>query len=692
MFLDSDARPTSQEQHIHEFKGTYAELVMAEKRSVEIYQAQSQQTYRSSPPKSSPKVQHCQHGALGTTQGPHRDLYDPKWSHQETKMFPQPDTRPISQEQLINEVKGIYAGLVMVEKKCVEICQSQSQQTNKLTDEQWQALIALHRTLLHEHHDFFLASQHPTATPALRRLPQKYAMPARMWRHGIHGFLELLRHRLPHSLEHMLSFVYLAYQMMGLLMESVPAFHETWIECLGDLARYRMAIEETDMRDREIWSNVARTWYNRAADRSPDTGRIQHHLAVLARPNVVSQLFYYSKALVCATPFVDTRESIERLFSPLLDQPNEVTTRNILPFLREAQENLDRQNFVGGQWPEDFLVRGLLWALYYYPPDLFEGQKVDENESMLEHPSHHALFTHHAYHDPKRRPFAAGSSPTTLIESTTENANQFQALSPWTNTARRFQNVVNKSIRAVLEGPELSVLQRLLATTSTFKLLSPVLAQEPPDSSPTLAEHSSEIPQESHHWGYVAVGFGKFLVLNFGPPIVLCILLRIIQNIAFRWSNRTAWRKSDQLKNRFDHTEYCALVSAALYLAAARLPDPWKVCLVVDAGWYQKQHWDAHLAAQRQIRTGNVAEYLVCLFSSFLLAGAVCWVAGPYGGGLVDFVSLIPISSLAVVKLITSGIIPALTGNTGLPGSWGHHLPLPAVTQPPRVRRLTDRN
>ncbi|KAL6240629.1 hypothetical protein RBB50_012456 [Rhinocladiella similis] len=236
------------------------------------------------------------------------------------QMLLQPETRPISLEQLIEEVKGIYAGLVMVEKKCIEICQQQSQTTKKLSHEQWQALINLHRTLLHEHHDFFLASQHPTASPALRRLPTKYAMPARMWRHGIHSFLELLRHRLPYSLEHMLNFVYLAYQMMGLLMESVPAFHETWIECLGDLARYRMAIEESDMRDRENWSNVARMWYNRAADRSATTGRIQHHLAVLARPNVVRQLFYYSKALISGIPFVNARDSIMLLFSPFLDK------------------------------------------------------------------------------------------------------------------------------------------------------------------------------------------------------------------------------------------------------------------------------------------------------------------------------------------------------------------------------------
>jgi hypothetical protein len=106
----------------------------------------------------------------------------------------QPETRPISQEQLVAEVKGIYAGLVMVEAKCIEVDNKQATLAQadpgaqpKLNNEQWQALIALHRTLLHEHHDFFLASQHPSASPALRRLASKYAMPARMWRHGIHS-------------------------------------------------------------------------------------------------------------------------------------------------------------------------------------------------------------------------------------------------------------------------------------------------------------------------------------------------------------------------------------------------------------------------------------------------------------------------------------------------------------------------
>ncbi|KAF8467428.1 hypothetical protein BDZ91DRAFT_793776 [Kalaharituber pfeilii] len=252
------------------------------------------------------------------------------------QMVRQPETRPISGDQLLSEVKGIYAGLVMVEAKCVEVDGKQAAQAKameqeglkppKLTNEQWQALIALHRTLLHEHHDFFLASQHPSASAALRRLAAKYAMPARMWRHGIHSFLELLRHRLPHSMEHMLTFIYLAYSIMALLYETVPAFEETWIECLGDLGRYRMAIEDDDFRDREVWTNVARSWYSKAADKKPSVGRLYHHIAILARPNVLQQLFFYCKSLTVSIPFASARESILSLFEPVLS--------NNLPALR----------------------------------------------------------------------------------------------------------------------------------------------------------------------------------------------------------------------------------------------------------------------------------------------------------------------------------------------------------------------
>lgn len=105
----------------------------------------------------------------------------------DTTMLKQPDTRPISHEQLVVEVKGIYAGLVMVEAKCMDVDEKQSalalekdpDKRKELKDDQWQSLIALHKQLLNEHHDFFLASQHPSASLNLSRIAAKYSMPAR---------------------------------------------------------------------------------------------------------------------------------------------------------------------------------------------------------------------------------------------------------------------------------------------------------------------------------------------------------------------------------------------------------------------------------------------------------------------------------------------------------------------------------
>ena len=90
-------------------------------------------------------------------------------------------------------------------------------------------------------------------------------------------------------------------------------------------------------------------------------GRIQHHLAVLARPDVLQQLFHYTKALVSVRPFLNARESVVLLFSPY-----------------SAEEALKQQNMVTAfiathsalfnEWPADqfiplanhflFLLRG----------------------------------------------------------------------------------------------------------------------------------------------------------------------------------------------------------------------------------------------------------------------------------------------------------------------------------------------
>jgi hypothetical protein len=50
----------------------------------------------------------------------------------------------------------------------------------------------------------------------------------------------------------------------------------------------------------------------------PRIGRLYHHLAILARPNALQQLYYYSRSLTCEEPFPSARESILTLLDPIL--------------------------------------------------------------------------------------------------------------------------------------------------------------------------------------------------------------------------------------------------------------------------------------------------------------------------------------------------------------------------------------
>ena len=230
-------------------------------------------------------------------------------------------SRPISSEELEIEVVGLESELVAVEKKCMAIDQAQmtpEARQRPLTNEHWQVLTAMHRSLLYQHHDYFLASQHPKASPTLRRVAADKHMPLRMWKYAIHAHLEVLRLHLPQSIDFMVNFIYLSYQMMALLYETVEEFKNVWTECLGDLARYRMAIENRDARDREVWAGVSRYWYAKGSDNQPTIGRLYHHLGILAKPNALQQLYFYSKSLTSIVPFRNTKESIRSVFDPAL--------------------------------------------------------------------------------------------------------------------------------------------------------------------------------------------------------------------------------------------------------------------------------------------------------------------------------------------------------------------------------------
>jgi hypothetical protein len=257
-------------------------------------------------------------------------------SPSERNYIPEPENpKPVTLQALTQEIKGIYAGLTMVETKSIsvmrQVMSSENQQAETqpaISQDHWQALIALQRTLLHEHHDFILATQHPVSSPAIRRLVKKYSMPARMWKHGCSTFLELSRRRLPESTEFMLAFIDLAYPIYSLLLELAPVHADCWVECLGHLARYRMVLQVSPI-DREVWRGVAEGWYVLAKDKSPGRGFLSFSLSLLVRSNPLRGLSYLAQSLTCDDAYTDAQE-VWQIFESYSKLTDLVRTRSLM--------------------------------------------------------------------------------------------------------------------------------------------------------------------------------------------------------------------------------------------------------------------------------------------------------------------------------------------------------------------------
>jgi hypothetical protein len=264
-----------------------------------------------------------------------------------------------SDDKLEPATDGLFAALVLVERRCV----AAQLQCSKLVDddgktiilpaETWRSLISLHKAYFAELYDYLLASHHPDAKPSLRQKAADNNIPFRLWKVGIHSFLELFRSRLPDSLEYFLQFIYVVFVNLTLLIETVPVYRDTWVECLGDVSRYRMAIEDVNRQERDFWNSIARYYYQLSADSNPRVGRLNHHLAILARPNMLLQLYLYAKSLTVAEPFENSRNSILTLFRPVLfgtvfDHPcyhkPDIHFIKVVGrlYLREGLENVDK--------------------------------------------------------------------------------------------------------------------------------------------------------------------------------------------------------------------------------------------------------------------------------------------------------------------------------------------------------------
>jgi hypothetical protein len=158
-------------------------------------------------------------------------------------------------------------------------------------------------------------------------------IPSRLWTIAFHRLLETLRRASlssPIALEHLSDFIYYAYNFYAGLHENpiLDTFRQQWLEALGDLARYRMAvvahlattpfgthfnerttttctvIKEPQTRiddspspsigpavardldeepERETWRKTARDWYAQVVKETPGQGRVHHHLGLVSR-------------------------------------------------------------------------------------------------------------------------------------------------------------------------------------------------------------------------------------------------------------------------------------------------------------------------------------------------------------------------------------------------------------------------
>ncbi|KAG6840703.1 hypothetical protein C0991_004947 [Blastosporella zonata] len=113
--------------------------------------------------------------------------------------------------------------------------------------EKWKVQIDRHKQLAEYIHNLLEISLAPSVPASLRNIPTKYNIIVRLWTYAFFKLLESLRRASfasPLALEHLQDFLYYAYTFYtGLLEEpTLATFKSGWLEALGDLARYRMAV------------------------------------------------------------------------------------------------------------------------------------------------------------------------------------------------------------------------------------------------------------------------------------------------------------------------------------------------------------------------------------------------------------------------------------------------------------------
>ncbi|EIW85261.1 hypothetical protein CONPUDRAFT_141912 [Coniophora puteana RWD-64-598 SS2] len=147
------------------------------------------------------------------------------------------------ESKILNEDADDHAdeGRVLLQSRSRGVSEDEAEQTK------WVRIISDHKQLAELMHTLMEISLSPSVPASLRVIPTKYNIIIRLWTHGFHKVLESLRRASfssPIALEHLQDFIYFAYTFYtGLLEEpALRSFRGGWLEALGDLARYRMAV------------------------------------------------------------------------------------------------------------------------------------------------------------------------------------------------------------------------------------------------------------------------------------------------------------------------------------------------------------------------------------------------------------------------------------------------------------------
>ncbi|PFH52354.1 hypothetical protein AMATHDRAFT_74154 [Amanita thiersii Skay4041] len=145
----------------------------------------------------------------------------------------------IKQEDSQDEVDDGPEARVMIRGRETE--------SDDIEKERWKRRIADHKKLADTIHELLIISLSPSVPASLRHIPTKYNIIVRLWTYAFHKLLESLRRASftsPVALEHLQDLIYYAYSFYTSLLEdtTLQSFKNGWLEALGDLARYRMAV------------------------------------------------------------------------------------------------------------------------------------------------------------------------------------------------------------------------------------------------------------------------------------------------------------------------------------------------------------------------------------------------------------------------------------------------------------------